>query len=99
MTLAGGDYSWRPILDGLIRVAAGDTAGARTMLCELARTPGRPSWRWCFSLWGQKDSAHILLERALATRDVDAMVVDPAIPELYPLHGEPRYQQLRERMG
>jgi hypothetical protein len=48
---------------------------------------------------GDKDSAYALLERAVDTRDVDALVVVPAIPELYPFHGEPRYQRLRERMG
>jgi len=40
-----------------------------------------------------------LLERGVAARESDAILILTAIPELYPLHGEPSYRQLRRRAG
>jgi hypothetical protein len=48
---------------------------------------------------GDRDSMYTLFERAIDARDPDAIWILNATPFLRPLRGEPRYQQLLERMG
>jgi hypothetical protein len=48
---------------------------------------------------GEVDSMYALFERAIDARDPDAIWILNATPFLRPLRGEPRYQQLLERMG
>jgi hypothetical protein len=48
---------------------------------------------------GARDSTYVMLERGIAARESDAILVLTAIPELYPLHGEPHCRQLRRRAG
>ena len=40
-----------------------------------------------------------LLERALDTRDVDALLIIPVLPEMADRYPNPRYRKLLERMG
>ena len=98
-TLAGGDYSWRPIVDRLIRKASGDTAGVRALLRGLDHDPRFAQRAALVHALGDTDSAFVLLDRALATRDADALLVVMSIPEVYPLHGDPRHERFRRRMG
>jgi len=50
-------------------------------------------------LAGDKDGTYALLDRAIEARDGDLLWVLTAIPYLYPIHHEPRYQGLLRRVG
>jgi Flp pilus assembly protein TadD len=97
--VAGGDFWIREMVEGHIRLAEGDTAGARAILASL-RTSSRLAQRaWLLRAVGDIDGSYAMFERAIAARDGDALWTLTASPLLYPMKAEPRYQALLARAG
>ncbi len=62
-------------------------------------TPDNPwEFAWIYASLGEKDQALDWLERAYEAR-LGVLVYVKVDPGHYPLHGEPRFQALLEKMG
>jgi eukaryotic-like serine/threonine-protein kinase len=96
---AGGDFWFRETLEGHLHVAAGDTAAARTVLDRLKNDPRHAQRGWLLRAVGDVDGSYAMWNRAIDTRDPDALYTLWSNPSLYAIHAEPRYQQLLERTG
>ena len=99
IALAGGDYWVRQFNDGMIAAARGDAATVRRRLRELEGDPRLAQRAGLLYLAGEKDSMYATFDRAVAARDPDLLQVINGMPFLYPIRGEPRYQQLLARIG
>jgi TolB-like protein/tRNA A-37 threonylcarbamoyl transferase component Bud32 len=97
--LAGGDYWVRQFNTGMIAAARGDTATVRRMLRELEGDPRLAQRAGLLYLAGDKDAMYAMFDRAITERDPDLLQVLNAMPFLYPIRREPRYQQLLARIG
>jgi len=97
-TAAGGDFWFRETLEGLLAVAAGDTAAARAILARLRNDPRYAQRGWLARVLGDVDGSYALFNKAIDTRDPDALHTLWSNPALYPFHDEPRYQQLLARV-
>jgi Flp pilus assembly protein TadD len=100
--LAGGDYAWSPALEGRLLVAERRIPEARALLARLDRDPANRRYALqalVHLALGERDSTYVMLERGIAAREPEAILILTATPALYPLHGEPRYRQLRRRAG
>ena len=97
--LAGGDYWVRQFNDGMIAGAKGDRAGVEKAIAELDGDPRLAQRAGLFYLLGNRDSMYTLFERAVDARDLDLLQVMNAMPFLYPVRKEPRYQALQARIG
>jgi tetratricopeptide (TPR) repeat protein len=87
---------------GYAYAVLGDRAQAEAVLRELEKQPRRNIPDYDFAVihagLGDKDRALARLERSLATRDPESMIL-PADPRLDSLHGDPRFGLLLRRMG
>ena len=99
IAVAGGDFWIRQSTEGLLLAVQGDTAGVRRVLRALDRDPRYAQRAMLHHAVGERDSMYALLGRAIDARDADAFWVLNAMPYLYPLRREPRYQRLLERIG
>jgi eukaryotic-like serine/threonine-protein kinase len=99
VAVAGGDYWFRPLSQGLIRALEGDSAGVRQVLRELAGDPRLGQQAVLHQSLGELDAMYRLFNRAIDARDGDVLWILNALPRLYRHRGEPRYQQLLERIG
>ncbi len=99
IALAGEDYWVKAFNEGQIAAARGDTASVRRLVRELEGDPRLAQRAGLLYLAGDKDGMYAMLERAVAARDPDLLQVLNAMPFLYPLRPEPRYQALLARMG
>ena len=97
--LAGGDYWVRQFNDGQIAAARGDTATVRRRLRELEGDPRLAQRAGLQYLAGDKDGMYAMFDRAVAARDPDLLQVVNAMPFLYPIRREPRFQALLARIG
>jgi tetratricopeptide (TPR) repeat protein len=97
--LAGGDYWVRQFNDGMIAAARGDQAEVRRVVREMEGDPRLAQRAGLLYLLGDKDSMYTLFDRAIDERDPDLLQILNAMPFLYPLRREPRYQQLLARIG
>ena len=97
--LAGGDYWVRQFNTGMIAAARGDTATVRRMLRELEGDPRLAQRAGLRYLAGDKEGMYALFDRAITERDPDLLQVLNAMPFLYPIRREPRYQQLLAQIG
>jgi serine/threonine-protein kinase len=97
--VAGGDYWVRQFSEAVLYHARGELAGVRRVLRELEGDPRYAQQAVMSYLVGDTEATYALLERAIETRDGDVLWVLTSIPYLYPLHREPRYQRLLERIG
>jgi serine/threonine-protein kinase len=95
---AGGDFWFRETIEGHLDVAAGDTAAARAVLERLKNDPRYAQRGWLARAVGDVDGSYALFNRAIDTRDPDALYTLWSNPTLYPFHDEPRYQQLLARV-
>jgi serine/threonine-protein kinase len=96
---AGGDYWVRQFNDAVLSAAKGDQARVRQVLKELAGDPRIAQRAGVMYLAGNKDSMYVLFDRAIRERDPDLLQVLNAMPFLFPIRHEPRYQQLLARIG
>jgi TolB-like protein len=96
---AGGDYWVRQFNHGMIAAARGDTAVVRQRLRELEGDPRLAQRAGLLYLAGDKEAMYRMFDRAVAARDPDLLQVLCAMPFLYPLRQEPRYQELLARIG
>jgi hypothetical protein len=69
------------------------------VLKELAGDPRIAQRAGVMYLAGNKDSMYVLFDRAIRERDPDLLQVLNAMPFLFPIRHEPRYQQLLARIG
>jgi serine/threonine-protein kinase len=99
IAVAGGDYWVRQFSEAVLYKARGDLSGVRRVLRELDGDPRYAQRAVMSYLVGEKDSTYALLERAIEARDGDLLWVLTAVPYLYPLHREARYQTLMRRVG
>jgi TolB-like protein/tRNA A-37 threonylcarbamoyl transferase component Bud32 len=99
IALAGEDYWVKEFNEGQIAAARGDTATVRQRLRELEGDPRLAQRAGLLYLAGDKDGMYRMFDRAITARDPDLLQVLNAMPFLYPLRGEPRYQALLARMG
>jgi len=97
--VAGGDYWFRPLAEGVVAAARGDSAGARRVLDELADDPRHAQRAVVHLVLGERDEMYRMLNRAIDARDADVLWILNAQPLLHPLRAEPRYQQLLARLG
>ena len=96
---AGGDFWLRESLDGHLRLAAGDTAGARGVLAAMKGNSRLAQQAWLRHVVGDTAASYDLFGRAIAARDADALWILTSVPTLYPAWKEPRYQALFARAG
>ena len=99
VAVSGGEYWVRQFNAGVLASARGDTATVRRLLQELEGDPRLAQRASLLYLAGDKDAMYAMFDRALAARDPDLLQVANAIPILYPLRKEARYQRMLERMG
>lgn len=99
IALAGGDYWVRQFNDGMIAAARGDTAQVRRIVRQLDGDPRLAQRAGLLYMAGNKDSMYALFDRAIVERDPDLLQIMNAMPVLYPLRPEPRYQRLLARIG
>ncbi|MDH5284088.1 MAG: hypothetical protein OEW80_09420, partial [Gemmatimonadota bacterium] len=99
VALAGGDYWVRQFNTGMIAAARGDAATVRRMLRELEGDPRLAQRAGLLYLAGDKEGMYAMFDRAITERDPDLLQVLNAMPFLYPIRREPRYQQLLRRIG
>jgi tetratricopeptide (TPR) repeat protein len=99
IALAGEDYWVKAFNEGQIAAARGDTATVRQRLRELEGDPRLAQRAGLLYMTGDKDGMYAMFDRAVAERDPDLLQIINAMPFLYPLRGEPRYQALLARMG
>jgi Tfp pilus assembly protein PilF len=97
--LAGGDYWVRQFNDAMIAGARGDRDGVRRVVREMEGDPRLAQRAGLLYLAGDKDSMYTLFDRAIEERDPDLLQILNAMPFLYPVRHEPRYQQLLARIG
>jgi hypothetical protein len=97
-TAAGGDFWFRETIEGHLAVAAGDTAAARAVLERLKNDPRYAQRGWLMRMVGDVDGSYAMFNRAIDTRDPDALYTLWSNPSLYPFHDEPRYRQLLARV-
>jgi hypothetical protein len=95
---AGGDFWFRETLEGHLAVAAGDTAAARAIIARLKNDPRYAQRGWLARVVGDVDGSYALFNKAIDTRDPDALYTLWSNPTLYQFHNEPRYQQLLARV-
>jgi len=98
-TLAGGDYWVRQFNTGMIAAARGDTTTVRRMLRELEGDPRLAQRAGLLYMTGNKEAMYAMFDRAIADRDPDILQVANAMPFLYPIRKELRYQRLLEKIG
>jgi TolB-like protein/tRNA A-37 threonylcarbamoyl transferase component Bud32 len=98
-TAAGGDFWFRETLEGHLHAAAGDTAAARAILLRLKNDPRYAQRGLLMRALGDVDGSYAMWNRAIDARDPDALYTLWSNPSLYPIHREPRYQQLLARTG
>jgi len=98
-TLAGGDYWVRQFNTGMIAAARGDTVTVKRMLRELDGDPRMAQRAGLLYMTGNKEAMYAMFDRAIAERDPDILQVANAMPFLYPVRKEPRYQRMLERIG
>jgi len=97
--VSGGDYWVRQFSEAVLCKAKGDLACVRRVMRELDDDPRYAQRAVMSYLAGDKDGTYALLDRAIEARDGDLLWVLTAIPYLYPIHHEPRYQGLLRRVG
>jgi TolB-like protein len=97
--VSGGDYWVRQFSEAVLYKAKGDLAGVRRVMRELDDDPRYAQRAVMSYLAGDKDGTYTLLDRAIEARDGDLLWVLTAIPYLYPIHHEQRYQGLLRRVG
>ncbi len=98
-TWAGGDYWVRQFNTGMIAAARDDTATVRRMLRELDGDPRLAQRAGLLYMTGNKEAMYVMFDRAIAERDPDILQVANAMPFLYPVRKEPRYQRMLEQIG
>ncbi len=79
--------------------AGRDTTGARRVLRELRHEGGAARLGLVYAALGEQDSMYVTFEHAIDAREPEALWFLNALPALFPLRSEPRYQALLERMG
>src|SRR4029453_1985098 len=97
--LAGGDFWLRAMTDGHLRLAAGDTAGARAVLTALKPGPFLAQQAWLMRVLSDTNPSYAMFARAIEARDADALWILTSVPTLYSARSEPRYQALFARAG
>jgi hypothetical protein len=85
--------------DGHVRVAAGDTAGARKVLAALKPGPFLAQQAWLMRALGDTTASYEMFARAIVARDGDALWILTSVPTLYSARAEPPYQALFARAG
>jgi hypothetical protein len=99
IALAGGDYWVRQFNDAMIAAARGDTASVRRIARELEGDPRLAQRAGIQYLAANTDSMYALFDRAIRERDPDVLQIINAMPILYPVRKDPRYQALLARIG
>ena len=99
IALAGGAYWVAQFNSGQIAAARGDTATVRRLLKELDGDPRLAQRAGLHYLAGDKDAMYAMFDRAVAVRDPDILQIANAMPILYPVRKEPRYQALLAKIG
>ena len=99
IALAGDDFWVAQLNSGQIAAARGDTATVRRLLKELDGDPRLAQRAGLLYLAGDKDAMYAMFDRAVAVRDPDILQIANAMPILYPVRKEPRYQALLARIG
>ena len=97
--MAGGDYWVRQFNSVMHTTARGDTAAARAIARELEGDPRLAQRAGIQYMIGNKDGMYTLFQQAIAARDPDVLQIMNAMPVLYPVRKEPRYQALLARIG
>jgi TolB-like protein len=99
IAIVGGDYWVRQFNDGMIAAARGDTAAVRRIVREMEGDPRLAQRAGLLYLAGDKDAMYAMFDRAITARDPDLLQILNAMPFLYPLRQEARYQALLARIG
>ncbi|MDZ4675229.1 MAG: serine/threonine-protein kinase [Gemmatimonadota bacterium] len=98
--VAGGAFWFDPIARGIVSRARGDTATIRRALIQLgADDPRYGQKAFLHFALGEREQMYRMFNRALDTRDADVLWILNAVPALYPIRGEPAYQQVLARLG